>query len=71
MDDNFQLQEILLGFKILEGCHIGSVLGTQCVSMLNQYGLLGHFTAITADSIGNNKTLCEQVATECEGHGIK
>ena len=71
MDDNFQLQEILLGFKVLKGCHIGSVLGTQCVSMLNQYGLLGHFTAITADSVGNNKTLCEQVATECEGHGIK
>ena len=35
MDDNFQLQEILLGFKALEGCHVGSVLGTQCIGMFN------------------------------------
>ena len=71
MDDNFQLQEILLGFKALEGRHVGSVLGTQCVGVLNQYGLLGRFTAITADGAGNNKTLHEQVATECEGRGIE
>lgn len=71
MDDDFQIQEILLGFKTLEGCHVGSVLGTQCVGVLNQYGLLGCFTAITADGAGNNKTLCEQVAIECEGCGIK
>ena len=71
MDDNFQLQEILLGFKALEGHYIGSVLGTQCVGVLNQYRLLGCFTAITADGAGNNKTLYEQVATECEGHGIE
>ena len=59
IDDNFQLQEILLGFKILEGHHVGSVLGTQCIGVLNQYGLLGYFTVITADGAGNNKTLCE------------
>ena len=35
MDDNFQLQEILLGFKALEGHYIRSVLGTQCVDVLN------------------------------------
>ena len=61
----------MLGFKALEGRHVGSVLGTQYVGVLNQYGLLGCFTAITADGAGNNKTLHEQVATECEGCGIE
>lgn len=57
IDQNWEFQEILIGFKPLTKQHTGSELAKVMLSLIQQYHLQNQLLAITTDNATNNMTL--------------
>ena len=63
INHNWKLQEALLGFEHLSGCHTGRNMGRSVDDILIKYNLKKRFFAITTDNASNNKTFHQHVAS--------
>ena len=65
IDHNWKLQEALLGFEHLSGCHTERNMGRLVDDVPIKYNLKERHFAITTDNASNNKTLHQHVADIC------
>jgi hypothetical protein len=61
IDDDWQYQEVLLGFEPLHGKHSGANLSTVLLAILEKHNILDRVLAVTTDNASNNDTLVSEL----------
>jgi hypothetical protein len=61
VDDNWNYQEVLLGFEPLHGTHSGVNLSGVLMELLQQHEITDRVLAITTDNASNNNTLVSSI----------
>lgn len=61
IDDQWNYQEILLGFKLLYRSHSGANLSAIIFDLLQQYKITDYMLSIIIDNASNNVTLIESI----------
>jgi len=61
IDEDWEYQEILLGFESLSGSHTGVNLGDVLLKVLQEHRIAGRVLAVTTDNASNNSTLISSI----------
>ena len=64
INDDWELEEVLLGFEEIHGSHTGENMATIIVEVLERYGIEGQLLGFTSDSASNNGTLTKALKSE-------
>jgi hypothetical protein len=66
IDESFKFQEMLLGFRPIEGEHTGRHLADLVLSVLSLHNLQSRVLAITTDNASNNGTMMQALETQLQ-----
>jgi hypothetical protein len=64
INDDWELEEVLLGFEEIHGSHTGENMASIIVEVLKRYGIEGQLLGFTSDSASNNGTLTKALKSE-------
>jgi hypothetical protein len=61
LDQDWEYQEILLGFEPLSGTHSGANLSDVVLRLLHQHNITDRVLAVTTDNAANNNTMISSI----------
>ena len=64
INDNWELEEVLLGFEEIHGSHTGENMASIIVEVLKRYGIEAQLLGFTSDGASNNGTLAKALRSE-------
>lgn len=70
LDQEWEYYEILLGFMLLHGAHLGVNLGSLLFDLLRQHQIADRVLAITTDNTSNNNTLMSSIQELVQALGL-
>lgn len=67
IDSRFEMQEVILSLKEIEGDHSGAALAAHLIPVLEDFGLANKLFCVVADNASPNGTMADAIEKACPG----